>query len=265
MDFMKDYGDVPHNLEMVNLGSTFSKYGFDYRYFGKRGFNFAVAPQPLKTDREVLEKYQKHIDKNAVVVIVIVCPFGFCVHEYSSLRRPPFQREISWLKRLVKKALRYDNRKQHNSEKTLSAGELCQINSHSRVEGWKKEFFLKNTTTQLPTKELQKTFVKTRAELAGIIALCKENSFRPLIINMPAMGEEYSQFSDAFIKAFYEDNLERANVDGVPVIDYFGDERFNDISLYENYADCFNDKGRRFFASVLMEDMTKLGFWEGEE
>ena len=262
---MKDYGDVPHNLEMVNLGSTFSKYGFDYRYFGKRGFNFAVAPQPLKTDREVLEKYQKHINKDGVVVVVIVCPFGFCVHEYSSLRRPPFQREISWLKRLVKKALRYDNRKQHNSEKTLSAGELCQINSHSRVEGWKKEFFLKNTTTQLPTKELQKTFVKTRAELAGIIALCKENSFRPLIINMPAMGEEYSQFSDAFIKAFYEDNLERANVDGVPVIDYFGDERFNDISMYENYADCFNDKGRRFFASVLMEDMTKLGFWEGED
>lgn len=47
---MYDYGDVPYNLEMANLGSTFSKYGFDYQYFAKRGFNFAVAPQPLKTD-----------------------------------------------------------------------------------------------------------------------------------------------------------------------------------------------------------------------
>lgn len=266
MNFMKDYGEVPYNLEMVNLGSTFSKYGFDYQYFGKKGFNFAVAPQPLKTDREVLEKYQKHINKNGVVVIVIVCPFGFCVHEYSSLRRPPFQREISWLKRLVKKALRYDRRKQHNLEKDpLSTEELCRINSRSRVNDWKKEFFLKNTTTQLPTKELQKTFVKTRAELAGIITLCKEDGFRPLIINMPAMKEECSQFSNAFIKAFYEDNLGQANMDGVPVIDYFGDERFNDISLYENYADCFNDNGRRLFASVLTEDMKKLGLWEGEE
>lgn len=53
---MKDYGNVPYELEIVNLGSTFSKYGFDYRYFGKKGFNFAVAPQPLKVDYEVLEK-----------------------------------------------------------------------------------------------------------------------------------------------------------------------------------------------------------------
>lgn len=259
---MQDYGEVPYNLEMVNLGSTFSKYGFDYQYFGKRGFNFAAAPQPLKTDREVLEKYQTHINKNAVVVIV-VCPFGFCVHEYSSLHLSSLQSGIKLFKGIIKKLIHYDERKQRNMDRNpWSADELCQINSHNRVNGWKKEFLLENTTTQRPTEELQKTFIKTREELSEIIALCKENGFRPLIINMPAVKEEYSQFSDDFVKAFYEDNLAQSGIEGVPVIDYFRDERFNDVSLYENYADCLNDKGRKLFASVLIEDMKELGIWE---
>jgi len=262
---MKDYGEVPHNLEMVNLGSTFSKYGFDYKYFGKRGFNFAAAPQPLKTDREVLEKYQGYINKNGLVVIAVVCPFGFCVHEYSSLRRRPFQREINLLKGIIRKLIRYDECKRRIAEKNPPSPEkLSRINSSNRVNGWKREFFLSNTTTQQPTPELQRTFVKTREELSGIILLCKQHGFRPLIISMPAVKEEYSQFSDGFIKAFYEDNLAGAGTDGVPVIDYFRDERFNDISLYENYADCFNDRGRRLFASVLIEDMKRLGLWEEE-
>lgn len=260
---MQDYGEVPHNLEMVNLGSTFSKYGFDYKYFGKKGFNFAAAPQPLKIDREVLEKYKNHIKPNGIVVIVVVCPFGFCVHEYSSLRRHLFQREIKLLKNIIKKLIRYNEHKRRNAEANLpSAEELCRINSRNRVNSWKKEFFLKNTTTQQPTDELQKTFVKTREELSGMISLCKQCGFRPLIINMPAMKEEHSQFSDSFIKAFYEDNLGQSNLNGVPTIDYFRDERFNNISLYENYADCLNDKGRRLFASVLIRDMKKLGIWE---
>jgi hypothetical protein len=80
-DAVKFINGVPRGLEIVNTGSTFSMYGFDYKYFGKKGFNFAMAPQPLEYDLKILEQYSGHIEGNAVVVVV-VCPFGFCVDNY---------------------------------------------------------------------------------------------------------------------------------------------------------------------------------------
>jgi hypothetical protein len=94
-----------------------------------------------------------------------------------------------------------------------------------------------------------------------MLALCLENKFRPIVINMPACHEESGEFSESVIEEFYNKNLRRANVYHVPVIDYFRDARFHDHSLYIN-ADCFNDKGRRFFAKILIEDLKKLGLWE---
>lgn len=266
---MQDYGEVPYGLEMVNLGSTFSKYGFDYRYYGKKGYNFASAPQTLKTDREVLETYQDHIAGGAVVVVVVVCPFGFCVHDYRTLKLPLACRCVRLVqrgKRVIKKLIHYDRVRQMAAKKggPPSARQQAQTNARGRVKGWKQEFGLRDTTSQRPTRELRKTFGKVREELSAMVRLCRERGFRPLIINMPAAREEYSQFSDGFIQAFYEDNIREADTQGVPVLDYFRDGRFDDISLYENYADCFNDKGRRLFAAVLIEDMKKLGLWEEE-
>jgi len=261
---MIDYGDVPYGLEIVNLGSTFSKSGFDYQYFGKKGFNFAVAPQPLKVDREVLEKYQDHIRGGAVVVVVVVCPFGFSLYEYEKIKKPIFCRCASRLKSLLKKMIgeeRIQRYRQHG-QASLSVSELSHINACRRVDAWKTEFSLANTTVQKPTPELQETFKKTAGELAKILDLCRKRHFRPIIINMPAAKEEYGQFSDEFIKLFYDDNIKKVDTSGVPVVDYFRDPRFDDAALYENYADCLNDKGRRLFAEVLIEDLKKFGLWE---
>lgn len=262
---MRDYGDVPHNLEMVNLGSTFAKYGFDYCYFGKRGFNFASAPQTLKTDLAVLQNYSGHIKKGAIVFVAVVCPFEFCVYDYAKMpAKEPFCKSVVRLvKKIVKKNIFYDywnNRK----PAILSPEEQSKQNVRSRVESWKNEFALQNTSTQKPTQKLKETFEKTQMELKRILSLCKEKELQPILVSMPMVAEESSCFSDAFLQSFYKDNLQVAIAEGVPVIDYFRDKRFDDASLYENYADCLNDKGRHLLAEILIEDLSKLGFWENK-
>jgi len=68
------------SYNIVNLGSTFSKHGFDYKYFpNANGANLAKAPSPLAEDLRVLKSFLSEIKKGAIVVIVVVCPFGFCV------------------------------------------------------------------------------------------------------------------------------------------------------------------------------------------
>ena len=261
---MKDYGNVPYELEIVNLGSTFSKYGFDYRYFGKKGFNFAVAPQPLKVDYEVLEKYQNHIKEGAVVVVVVVCPFGFSLYEYEPVKVSALKRCVNFGKQLVKKIIGEKRIQQYRyrRQKGLSQKERTQINASQMVNGWKAEFSLDNTTTQKPTPDLEKTFAKTRGELEKILHLCRERRFRPVIINMPAVEEEHGQFSDDFLRLFYDDNIKQVDTSGVPVMDYFRDKRFNNAALYENCADCLNDSGRKLFAEILIEDLKRNGLWE---
>jgi hypothetical protein len=275
---------VPMNLEIVNTGSTFSMYGFDYKYFGKMGFNFAIAPQPLAYDLKILDQYKRHIAKNAVVVIV-VCPFGFSVYDYEDdesnykyyfflekekinnyskskafvLRYCPaaltLKSPIALAKSIVKKLIGYDKRRTVNTPGNVKKA------VEARISGWKREFNLPNLRDCKADEKLRATFEKTSDALRGILDLCSENNFRPVIINMPACKEESEEFSDSVIEEFYSKNLRKANVYDVPVIDYFRDERFHDHLLYIS-ADCFNDKGREFFAKIFIADLKRIGLWE---
>jgi hypothetical protein len=287
-DAQKFIDGVPMDLEIVNTGSTFSMYGFDYRYFGKRGFNFAIAPQPLSYDLKILEQYKRHIAKGAVVVVVVVCPFGFSVDKYENdesndkyyffldkekinhyrrskeflLRYCPIalalKRPVALVKLIVKKLIGYDKRDTARDE---NIPENVKKTAAARISSWKRQFNLPDVQDCQPSERLRATFEKASDALRKILDLCLENEFRPVVINMPACKEESEAFSDAFIEDFYGESLRRANVYDVPVIDYFRDKRFHDHSLYIN-ADCFNDKGREFFAKIFIEDLKKLGLWE---
>jgi hypothetical protein len=285
-DAQKFIDGVPMDLEIVNTGSTFSMHGFDYKYFGKRGFSFAIAPQPLSYDLKILEQYRHHIAENAVVVLV-VCSFGFSVDRYENdesnykyyffldkekinnysrgkelvIKYFPFalclRHSVILVKSAIKKLIRYDKW----CVLANDTPEYFKKTAISRISGWMKQFSLSNVRDSRPDEKLLATFEKTSATLHKILDLCIDNKFRPIIINMPACKEESSEFSDSVIEEFYNNNIRRANTYNIPVIDYFRDERFHDHSLYIN-ADCLNDKGREFFAKILIEDLRRLGLWE---
>lgn len=288
-DALKFINGMPKNLEIVNTGSTFSMYGFDYKFFDKRGFNFAIGPQPLYYDLKILEQCKHYININAIVLIVVVCPFGFAVDRYEddesnykyyffldkekidnysdgkeiAIKYFPFilhfKHPVVLAKSIAKRLIRYNKR----HAPTNNTPENVRKTARLRISGWMKEFNLSNVQNCMPDEKLLATFEKTSATLQRILELCIDNKFRPVIINMPACKEESGEFSDSVIERFYNKNVRKANVYNVPVIDYFKDARFHDHSLYMN-ADCFNDKGRKFFAKILTEDLRKLGLWGNE-
>ena len=133
---MQQFSNVPYELEIVNLGSTFAKHGFDYQLFGKRGFNFAGQPQPLKDDHAILAQYQDHLRPGAVVVVV-VCPFGFSLYEYTDQpdQRPSLaERALRKIKSTVKTVIGYD-RARHSEYEKLSVEEKSRVTALSRVNG----------------------------------------------------------------------------------------------------------------------------------
>lgn len=256
---MKKTYPVPDRLEIINLGSTFAKYGFDYRYFNKRGFNFAQQPQTMKTDLDILERYQEHLTKNALVLIVLLCPFSFSLYEQarpSILHTAPVR-----VKKFIKDLIGY-SQKQRATYDLLPPEEKSRIASSNRINGWMEEFSISNTTTTLPSTDLLKTFSKNIDILQRMLLLCDHKGFHPVILNMPAAKIEYSRFSSHFIREFYTANIEKGNITNAPVLNYFGDSRFDDIHLYENFADCFNDQGRKLFSEILIQDLKSINLWE---
>ena len=277
---VKFINGVPENLEIVNTGSTFALHGFDYNYFDRKGFNFALSPQPLSYDYKILQQYKKNISTGAIVAIV-VCLFGFCVEYYDNdetnykyyyfldktningytklkdflikhgfiIFKPKFI--IFALKSIIKKIIK---RGEGISEKNI------EITANAQIAGWKKEFNLTDVKKCEPSEKLIEVFKKTRFILGKMIDLCLENKFKPVIINMPACVEESSEFSEEFINKFYRENIEFVNIYKIPFINYFRDKRFHDHSLYIN-ANCLNDKGRKYFAEILTEDLKKLNMW----
>lgn len=268
---MEKFGSVPYDLEIVNLGSTFSKRGFDYRYFDKRGFNFAGEPQPLKDDHAILSQYQDHLKPGAVVLIALICPFVFSLYDYADLKPASSEGGIAKVKQAIKAVIGAENinairckieKIKYRKCKALPAEGKSRIAAQWRVGGWEKEFSLTDTTTVHPSEELKRVFAKTRKELTEILLLCRERGFRPVLMDMPVAKAEHSMFSGSFIREFYDDNLKEANVIDAPTLRYFGDERFDDALLYENYADCLNDAGRRKFAEILTNDLRRLNIGE---
>jgi len=283
-DIQKFVAGVPGGLEIVNTGSTFALHGFDYVYFDKRGFNFALAPQPMSYDYKILNQYKSSINKNAVVVIV-VCPFAFCVPDYESddnnykyyhfldkgniigyTRKKEFYLKfcplilkpdyaVTKVKSVVKSIMKHVRKRRRISQDYIKKSAMA------RIGDWKEEFGLSNTSDCEPDEQLKAAFKITTDYLRKMLDICAENGFRPVIINMPACKEESDEFSDEFIERFYNQNVRNANIYNAPVIDYFRDSRLHDHSLYMN-ADCLNEKGRRYFAEVLTDDLGKLGLWE---
>lgn len=268
---MHQFSDVPNGLEIVNLGSTFAKHGFEYRLFGKHGFNFAGQPQPLVEDHAILSQYQDHLNPGAVVLIVLICPFVFSLYDYADLATVSSESGIAKVKKAIKVVIGTDNiniikskldKIMHRKDEILSSEKESRIMAQRRVDGWKEEFSLKDTVSEHPSEELKCVFAKTRKELTDILLLCRERGFRPVLMDMPVAKAEHSMFSRSFIREFYDENLKEANIIDAPTLRYFGDNRFDDAQLYGNYVDCFNDAGRRKFAEILINDLRKLNIWE---
>ena len=57
-DCQKFWDGVPENLDIVNFGSNSAKYAITYKGSDFNGFNFAMGPQCLLMDLNLLKFYK---------------------------------------------------------------------------------------------------------------------------------------------------------------------------------------------------------------
>ena len=70
VDENNKYLRVPHNLKLINLGSSHGEYGLKYDKNIKY-YNLANESQPFYYDLKLLKKYKNNFERNAIIIIPI--------------------------------------------------------------------------------------------------------------------------------------------------------------------------------------------------
>ena len=85
IDSQKFLKDIPHNLEICNLGSNPGKFAFEYDDTLLKGENWAIGPQSLSYDFRILKNYFSYI-KDGGSVLITIAPLSSCLRDYSDER-----------------------------------------------------------------------------------------------------------------------------------------------------------------------------------
>ena len=85
------------------------------------------------------------------------------------------------------------------------------------------------------------------------------NGLKPVIVVPPCSKELNDFFSDEFLKEILYSNIEKANKNIIPVLDYLKKPEFQDYHLYEN-SDFLNVNGRELFTKKVVADLKKINY-----
>ncbi|PRR84093.1 hypothetical protein [Clostridium vincentii] len=283
---VKKFKNVPNNLEIINTGSSYAKYGFDYDHTSLKGFNFGLQPQSLSYDFKILKQYTPNLKKDCIILITLPnLVFGLLDYDYDNANTkyyyfldPKNIIHYSKFKYFIrcklpilraKKALRYiikdvTSDDPCNQSENLMTKEQVERAAFSRVEGWKKQFGLDSTITCNYPEELKNIFLDTTELVAKMVDYCLENDFKPVMIIPPVSKVLNKMLSKKFMHDCLYNNINRSNEKVVPVLDYLYDERFQDYKLYIN-SDFLNKTGSEKFTKTVINDLEKLGLIGGKQ
>lgn len=277
--FLDDYNKikkfidgVPKNLEIVNTGSNHAYYGFNYG--SRKCFNFASGAQSLNYDYKILKQYSNNLNGGCKVLIVLApLSFGFVDYKNdSSNSRYYFFMDkdkilnYSRLKKILyvdmpilkswKNFIRIFLRKKE-IKSIINTPDNAEKEALLRINGWKKQFNLKNLLDKKSASYLKDEFENVKTILLDMIEFSLEHNWRPIIVIPPASVFLTKKISDEFMKEVLYDNIRFLKDKRIPILDYWKDDRLNDYKLYIN-SDFLNEKGSKLFTEIVLEDIKKL-------
>ena len=263
-------------LDVVNLGSWAGLHAFNYDGTPVKAANWALGPQSLVHDFNILKNYFSYIHEGGIVIIT-VSPFSGLVSNYDkthnfkyySFLHPATIQNFDEGER--QKALRYRQNPFiekpvyciRQTVKEISRKAIARIKPPKAVcleqsakqimDGWKKQFGINELSMPLSSQHEAEIFSR-RKTLVEMITFCKERSLKPYII-VPVMHESLlSLFPDSF-KSNYMDSL-MAEGDA-PVLDYMNDE-MGKHDKYFSSALFLNQRGAKFFTHRVLKDLNLL-------
>ena len=281
-DLQARKGRKGRNLDWVAFGSSYCRYGLESgksEDLSLNGYNFGIAAQFFYYTDKMLREYSAPCLKKNGTVFIIIADLVFAevgrglfnpdryqlllskdslADEYSFWKKMKLRFPLIINPKKIKEVIRYVLKGRTDLYSSLEFNTLNKEQSlaaaKQRCDDWCRQFGLDNTSSAKIPDRLEGVFVKTRDLLSGMIQFCLDNGYKPFLVVTPVSDLMNTQLSDEFIGKVLYDNIAKANTQGVPLLDYLRDKRFQDISLYHNNADFLNRRGRRLFTKVLLQD-----------
>ena len=273
---------ISSDLEIISIGSSYAKYAYDFTSCGKKGENLGIQPESLNYDFKILKKYAKNLKENAIVLINIpALVFSFVNYpgDNSNTKYYYFldKKEINnynifkYVTRVIfpllgnPKLIKYifKDVKEDNSfniEKNLYNEEQLEKLADIREKDWLNEAKSDSLKSDKVAEITQDNFKKITKILEEMIEFCIKNNYRPVIVIPPISDILYNRFSSIFLKKYMYNNIEIANKQKVPVLDYLNDKEFTSKELYQQ-IDFLNSERRKKFTNRVISDLKKINYW----
>ena len=281
-DCKKFWSHNTFNLDVVNLGSNSGKYAFEYSEEHVKAANWAMGPQTLLADFEILKNYCSYL-KNDAVVIIPLCPFTclggsskYMPDKYYTVLKmmsiPCFDyRKKKVVMDMKKSPLKYYpliefgrdlviafKRIFHIStqKQTLTTIEL-ENSAKSFMKGWMFEFSIMDFQNDLIMKNMD-AYQDSLCILTDMINFCLERGFKPVLTIPPISKQLLIYITPAMRQFFIYDFVEKANVKKVPFLDYMNDHEFAENSRLFMNSVFLNRDGAVLFTKKILRDIKKV-------
>lgn len=260
------------NLDCVNLGSNSGLYGFDYTQIeGVQGANWALGPQSLVHDFNILKNYFSYLKEGGTVFIPI-CPFSCLVSKYSkesnlkyytilhpatiidfedsertralSIMHYPFKAmPLYCIKQSVKDVIRkvIPSRKRKID---------FVVDSKRMLASWQKQFGITDLNVFLSPQHAEEQSARA-ATLHEMICFCRERMLKPVVVLLPMHPALARQLSGSFRQHYIYDFIQKADIGDTPFIDGFEEVGYSDEDFRSSYF--LSRHGAMKFTSQLCE------------
>ena len=272
-------GEKAGPYDVIAFGSAYCRYGLDFKNTNVYGYNFGYGSQFFYYSNLMLHQYAKTCKKGGVVYLIIAdlvfaklgkglygadeylkfLDKGLLKDEYSIIKYIRVRFPLIFNPRLICQCVKrmlgvsyvddYDTQ-----ENNILSEEDVKEAAEKRCKSWCRQFGLRNTVDSDISDDLEQIFVKTRQVLTEMIQYCQDNQLKPVLVVTPVSKIMNERISNTFIDRVLFTNINKANVQNVPVLNYLRDREFEDYRLYHNSADCLNARGRRLFTKKLLAD-----------
>lgn len=270
----KFWTKIPFNLEFVNLGSSSACHAFHYADKSK-GMNWAIGPQSLQHDFNILKNYFSYIQEGGFVIITL-CPFSCLDSSYSKATNLKYytflhpRMVINFEEKERTKALKAQQKPILHIPLFLIKSCINTIKTKIRnsiqphkdfdtqanifINAWKNQFGISNLEMPLSTTHTGEQKQKSKL-LTGIIDFCKERNLNPILVIPPIHPTLSNKFSDAFVQNYIYNFIEQSDRN-IPFYNFMNSTLFMNDSFYENPF-FMNQKGAKLFTQELIKEIKK--------
>lgn len=267
------------DYNVANLGSNSGKCAFNYENLPIKGQNWAVGPQSLVHDFNILKNYFSYL-KEGGIVLIPVCPFSCLQVKYGNdtnfkyypilhpatiigfddkertrvykIRYNPFREMPMYcIKRTLKEFL-----KKISTKLRGKAQVDFDRNAKTRIQLWKKQFAISDLNAPLSDKHKKEQTGRAQV-LSEMVSFCKERNLKPYIVLPPLHPALSSQLSKTFMQNYVYKFIESATNDKTILLDYSNDKTFHNDNYFQDSL-LLNKVGAKIFTAKVLKDINLM-------